>query len=328
MDFFRYRGAELYCEGLSVREIVAKYSTPLFIYSLKTLVRHFRVTSEAFGEIPHIICYAAKANPNLAILKLASLCGAGCDVVSGGELRAALRAGIRPEKIVFSGVGKAEEEIEESISSGILFICAESFSELETISAIGRRKKRVVPVAIRVNPNIDPGTHPYVATGLKKTKFGLDEKAARRAYDYCKNDKWLDPIGVSMHIGSQVESVKPYIASSQKIVAMYKYLRKQNMPIKYIDIGGGWAAHSRLNKHMPGPADYVSAVKDLFRNLPVTVIAEPGRQRRDFSYENAGNQENQCQQFLHSRCRNERFHQAGPVWGQPSYRACRQARRS
>ncbi len=277
MDFFKYHNGELYCEDIPVREIAGEYSTPLFIYSLKTLVRHFRVTSEAFGQIPHIICYAAKANPNLAILKVASLCGAGCDVVSGGELRAALCAGIRPEKIVFSGVGKTEEEIEKAIASNILFICAESQLELETISKIGKRMKTAVPVAIRVNPNIDPGTHPYVATGLKKTKFGLGERTAKRAYGFCKDDKWLDPVGVSMHIGSQVESVKPYIAASQKIVGMYKYLRKQNIPIKYIDIGGGWAAHLRINNNLPRPADYVSAVKDLFSNLPVTVLAEPGR---------------------------------------------------
>jgi diaminopimelate decarboxylase len=277
MDFFKYHNGELHCEEVPVREIAEEYSTPLFIYSLKTLVRHFRVTSEAFGQIRHIICYAAKANPNLAILKVASLCGAGCDVVSGGELRAALCAGIRPEKIVFSGVGKTEEEIEKAIASNILFICAESQSELETISKIGRRLKTAVPVAIRVNPNIDPGTHPYVATGLKKTKFGLDEKTAKRAYGFCRDDKWLDPVGVSMHIGSQVESVKPYVAASRKIVGMYKYLWKQSIPIKYIDIGGGWAAHLRTNNNLPKPADYVSAVKDLFSNLPVTVLAEPGR---------------------------------------------------
>ncbi|HBZ02138.1 MAG TPA: diaminopimelate decarboxylase, partial [candidate division Zixibacteria bacterium] len=277
MDYFTYRKGELCCEDIPIRKIAEKYSTPLFIYSLKTLVRHFRVTSEAFGEIPHIICYAAKANPNLAILKVASLCGAGCDVVSEGELCAALTAGIKPERIVFSGVGKTEREIEYAVSSKILFLCAESLAELEMIAAVGKRRKTKVPVAIRVNPDIDPGTHPYIATGLKKTKFGLDEKTARRAYRFCKEHKWLEPVGISMHIGSQVESVKPYITAAKKIVEVYKYLWKQSIHLRYIDIGGGWAAHLRINNRLPGPNDYVSAVKDLFSGLPVTVIAEPGR---------------------------------------------------
>jgi diaminopimelate decarboxylase len=277
MDYFRYHNGELFCEDVPIREIADKYSTPLFIYSLKTLVRHFRVTQEAFGEIPHIVCYAAKANPNLAILKVAALSGAGCDVVSEGELRAALIAGIDSQKIVFSGVGKSEHEIEYAISSKILFLCAESFSELETIAQIGRRKRIVVPIAIRVNPDIDPGTHPYIATGLKKTKFGLDEKTAKAAYKFAKAEKWLNPIGISMHIGSQVESVKPYIAAAKKIVNLYKYLWKQSILLRYIDIGGGWAAHLRVNNRLPNPGDYVSAVKDLFSGLPVTVIAEPGR---------------------------------------------------
>ncbi len=277
MDYFQYHNGELYCEDVSIREIADKYSTPLFIYSLKTLLRHFRVTQEAFGEIPHIICYAAKANPKLAILKVAAISGAGCDVVSQGELRAALMAGIEPQKIVFSGVGKSEQEIEYAISSKILFLCAESLAELETIAEIGRRKRIVVPIAIRVNPDIDPGTHPYIATGLKKTKFGLSEKTAKAAYKFAMKEKWLEPIGISMHIGSQVESVKPYIAAAGKVVNLYKYLWKQSIHLRYIDIGGGWAAHLRVNNRLPNPADYVSAVKDLFSGLPVTVIAEPGR---------------------------------------------------
>ncbi len=277
MDYFRYHHGELYCEDVPVREIARRYGTPLFIYSIRTLMRHFKVTMDAFGEIPHIVCYAAKANPNLAILKVASLCGAGCDVVSSGELRSALLAGVDPKKIVFSGVGKTEEEIREAARAKILFICAESLAELETISKIGQRMKRAIPVAVRVNPNIDPGTHPYVATGLKMTKFGLDEKTAKVAYEYCSVNNWLDPIGISMHIGSQVETVQPYRAASTKIVNMFRYLWKQNIRLKYIDIGGGWAAHLRTHKRLPSPVDYVSAVKDLFSGLPVTVIAEPGR---------------------------------------------------
>jgi diaminopimelate decarboxylase len=277
MDYFHYQNGELYCEDIRIIDIVKKYSTPLYIYSCKTLVRHFRVTSEAFGNISNIICYAAKANPNLAILKIAALSGAGCDVVSVGELNSALLAGIPHKKIVFSGVGKTEAEIDRAINSNILFICSESMPELKTIAALGRRIGKQVAVAIRVNPNIDPGTHPYIATGLKETKFGLDEQTARLAYEYCRNEKWLNPVGISMHIGSQIESVSPYVTATRKIVNLFKYLWKQNIHLSYIDIGGGWAAHLRSGKRLPYPADYVSAVKDLFRDLPITVIIEPGR---------------------------------------------------
>jgi diaminopimelate decarboxylase len=277
MDYFHYTNKELYCEDVPVRKIAEKHGTPLFLYSLKTLVRHFRVTSEAFGDLPHIVCYAAKANSNLAILKLAALCGAGCDVVSEGELRMALMAGVDCRKIVFSGVGKTDGEIAAALKARILFICAESFPELEAIANIAKKMGRVAPIAVRVNPNIDPGTHPYIATGLRDTKFGLDEKSAIRAFQYCRKQKWLEPIGISMHVGSQVESTWPYAEATAKLVDLFKFLWKQNLRMKYIDIGGGWAAHFRHKSGLPHPDNYVSAVKNLFEGLPVTVIAEPGR---------------------------------------------------
>ena len=277
MDHFHFQEGELYCEEIKVADMAAKYSTPLYIYSLKTLVRHLHVTSQAFGDIPHIICYAAKANPNLAILRVAGLCGAGCDVVSEGELMLALKAGIARERIVFSGVGKTEEEIERAVKAKILFISVESISELELASKIGRRYKIAVPISIRVNPAIDPGTHPYIATGLKETKFGMDENSAKEGYRICQHEKWLEPIGISMHIGSQVEAVRPYVDATRKMVNLYRYLWKQSIYLKYIDIGGGWAAHFRRVNRLPHPDDYVSAVKDLFSGLPVKVIAEPGR---------------------------------------------------
>jgi len=277
MDYFQYKRGHLYCEDVRVSDIVKKYSTPLYIYSLKTLVRHFKVTSQAFGNIPHIICYAAKANSNLAILRVAALCGAGADVVSGGELLLAGKAGIKSDRIVFSGVGKTDEEIDLAVRSKILFICAESFDEIETIAKIARRNRILAPVAVRVNPAIDPRTHPHIATGLRQTKFGLSENSAKKAYRICREDRWLNPVGISMHIGSQVETVKPYVDSTRKIVSLYKYLLKQNISLKYIDIGGGWAAQFERDSILPHPDDYVSAISDLFTNLPVTVVAEPGR---------------------------------------------------
>ena len=277
MDFFKYKNGRLYCEDVSVESLVKRYSTPLYIYSLRTFVRHIQGVSESFGDIPHIICYAAKANSNLAILKTAALCGTGADIVSGGELRLALKAGIKSGRIVFSGVGKTEEEIEQAIQTGILFICAESFNEIESIAKIARRLKIKAPVAVRVNPEIDPETHPYIATGLAESKFGMSEKEAKKAYEICVGEKWLDPVGISMHIGSQLESIKPYAASVHKIVELYKYLWKQNVKLKYIDIGGGWAAHFDPAVKLPYPRDYISAVSGFLKTIPATVVVEPGR---------------------------------------------------
>ena len=277
MDFFNYRNGRLYCEEISIASLAERFSTPLYVYSLRTFVRHLRGVSDALGDIPHIICYAAKANSNLAILKTAALCGAGADIVSGGELSLALRAGIKRERIVFSGVGKTEQEIEQAVRTGILFICAESFEEIESISRIARGLRIAAPMAVRVNPEIDPKTHPYIATGLVQSKFGISEKEAKKAYRYCAGQKWLNPVGISMHIGSQLESIKPYAASARKIIELYQYLWKQNIRLKYIDIGGGWAAHFDPARKLPYPGDYISAVSDFLRKIPAIVIVEPGR---------------------------------------------------
>lgn len=277
MDYFHYRKGRLWCEDVPVADIVKKYSTPLYIYSLKTLVRHLAVTSRAFGEIPHIVCYAAKANSRLAILRTVALCGSGADVVSGSELRLAMKAGIKPHRIVFSGVGKTEEEIEQAVRARILFICAESLDEIETIAKIAARIRIKTPVAVRVNPDIDPKTHPHIATGLRETKFGLNEPDSRKAFELCRARKWLNPVGISMHIGSQVETVGPYVDSVKKLVSLFKYLLNQNIKLKYIDVGGGWAAQFERDAALPHPDDYVSAVSGILRDIPATVVVEPGR---------------------------------------------------
>jgi diaminopimelate decarboxylase len=277
MDYFHYNKGRLWCEDIPVADIVREFSTPLYIYSLKTFVRHLNVTSRAFGSIPHLVCYAAKANSALAVLRTAALCGAGADVVSGSELSLAVKAGIKPNRIVFSGVGKTEEEIELAVKTGILFICAESMDEIETIAKVSARHRMETPVAIRVNPDIDPKTHPHIATGLKETKFGLNEADSKKAYEICRARKWLNPVGISMHIGSQVETVRPYIDSVRKLVALFKYLLNQNIKLQYIDIGGGWAAHFERDAVLPHPDDYVSAVFGILKGVPATVVVEPGR---------------------------------------------------
>lgn len=277
MDFFRYAKGQLYCEGIRVSRLADSFGTPLYVYSLKTFIRHFEIIRRSFGQTSHLICYAAKANPNLAILKLAGLLGGGVDVVSGGELLLALKAGVRPERIVFSGVGKSREEIELALRSRILFVAAESAAELETIEGIARRLRIIAPVAVRVNPDIDPRTHPHIATGLRNTKFGLSENDSKKAYGFIKNSSWLEAVGISMHIGSQVKFVEPYKAAARKLIKLYRYLEGKNIPLKYIDIGGGWAAYFRPEDHIPEPGDYVSALSGMFSNIDATIIAEPGR---------------------------------------------------
>jgi len=277
MDYFHYKEGRLFCEDVSVEDLVDKYSTPLYIYSLKTFVRHISNLQNAFEDLPHIVCYAAKANSNPAFLKIAAECGLGADIVSIGEYRLARSAGIRHGKIVFSGVGKTEEEIETALKGGLMFFCAESLEEIDSIAKIARKLKKIAPIAVRVNPAIDPKTHPYIATGLRKSKFGIDQRDAKAAYSLCYKDKWLDPVGISMHIGSQVETVKPYYDSVKKLVELYRYLWKQNGPLKYIDIGGGWAAQFDPAKEIPYPRDYISAVSGLLRKTPATIVVEPGR---------------------------------------------------
>lgn len=277
MDFFRYSKGELYCEDVKVSRLAKEFGTPLYVYSLKTFVRHFEVVKKAFGDNPYLICFAAKANSNLAILKMVKLLGGGADVVSGGELRLALKAGIPANKIVFSGVGKTDEEIGLALESGILFIAAESRTELESISRAGENHKIKAPVSVRVNPDIDPLTHPHIATGLKETKFGMSEKDTRKAYEFIAKSKWLSPVAISMHIGSQVRHVEPYIDSAKKLISLYKWLNLKGIELKYIDIGGGWAAPLQPGDHFPNPADYVLALSDLFSGIRATIIAEPGR---------------------------------------------------
>lgn len=202
MHFFEYKDHQLHCEGIPIREIAQKVGTPFYLYSYQTLVRHFTVFSNAFAGIPHLVCYSAKASSNLALLRLFVSLGGGVDVVSGGELYRALKGGADPRKIVFSGVGKREDEIEYGLKTGILMFNVESSQELQTINEVAGRIKKKAPIAIRVNPDIDPKTHPYITTGLKKNKFGIDILRAPMAYRLASQLPNLEVIGIDCHLGS------------------------------------------------------------------------------------------------------------------------------
>lgn len=276
MHYFEYKNHELYCEGLPVREIAEKVGTPFYLYSFHTLVRHFKVFDEAFKEIPHLICYSAKANSNLALLRLFVNLGGGIDVVSGGELFRALRSGADPQKIVFSGVGKKEEEIEYALKVGILLFNAESFQEIEKINEISGRMGKKAPISIRVNPDIDPKTHPYISTGLKQNKFGIDILQAKEAYRLAFHLPHLKVIGMDCHIGSQLVQVEPIVEALKKLKHLVENLRKEGMEIKYLDLGGGLGI-TYEDEEPPHPVEYAASILEEIKGFDCTLILEPGR---------------------------------------------------
>ncbi len=276
MHYFEYKNGELYCEGLPIREIAEKIGTPFYLYSYNTLVRHFRVFDEAFDGIPHLICYSAKANSNLALLRLFVNLGGGVDVVSGGELYRALKSGADPKKIVFSGVGKKEEEIESALQAGILLFNAESFQEIEKINEIAGRMGKKAPLSIRVNPDIDPKTHPYISTGLKQNKFGIDILQAPEAYRLAFRLPHLKVIGIDCHIGSQLVEVEPIVEALRKLKTLVERLREEGMEIQYLDLGGGLGI-TYEDEEPPHPVEYAANILDEIRGFDCTLILEPGR---------------------------------------------------
>jgi diaminopimelate decarboxylase len=211
MHFFKYRSGELFAEDIPVRKLAEKYGTPLYIYSYNTLIRHFKAYDDAFNGYQHIICFAVKSNSNTAILRLFAKNGGGADIVSGGELFISLQAGMPSKKIVYAGVGKTEDEIRFALRSKILMFNVESENELRQIDMVAGKMKTKAPIALRINPDIDPGTHPYITTGLKKYKFGIPIEDALEFYKLASKLKNIDVIGVHKHIGSQITKVAPFV---------------------------------------------------------------------------------------------------------------------
>jgi diaminopimelate decarboxylase len=276
MDYFEYRNGGLYCEDVPVADIARRFKTPLYVYSYKTLERHFRVFQKAFGGIRHIICYSCKANSNGAILRVFEQLGGGADIVSGGELFRALKAGIPAGKIVFSGVGKTEEEILFAVRSGIAMINVESSDELDMVIGVGRKTKQKVPVSIRVNPEIDAKTHPYITTGLKKNKFGILWEEARRLYGVIRENEYLEPVGISSHIGSQILELGPFVDAVRSLKGMIAQLRATGIGLRYLDIGGGLGITYK-SELPPAPHQYAEVILEELRGEDLTLVLEPGR---------------------------------------------------
>ena len=276
MSPFHYKKKSLYVEDISVESLVKKFKTPLYIYSHKALTSQFDAFQKAFTGIPHIICYAVKANSNLSIIKTFAKRGGGADIVSLGELLRARKAGVPANKIVYSGVGKTSEEIREAFKAGILMFNVESEQELEAINHMASKMKKKAPVSIRVNPDIDAKTHPYISTGMKKNKFGTNIDNCLKIYKKASNLKWLNVVGLSCHIGSQITQITPFIAAIQRLRLLIENLEKSGIFIQYLDLGGGLGIPYD-NEKPPHPSQYGAALKKALKGLSCTLILEPGR---------------------------------------------------
>ena len=276
MHHFAYRGGELFAENVSVAALAETYGTPLYLYCAATLRRHFEAFDSAFNGLPHLTCFSVKANSNLSVLRVLAEQGAGVDIVSGGELYRALAAGVDPAKIVYSGVGKRVDEIEQALAASILMFNVESLGELECLSATATRLGTTARMSFRINPDVDPKTHPYISTGMQKNKFGLDIDSALDAYARAKALPGVEPVGIDCHIGSQLTTIAPFLEALDKILAFREKLAAKGIETTYLDLGGGLGIQYD-EEEPPHPAAFGQALAAAIKDLPLTLILEPGR---------------------------------------------------
>src|SRR5215813_7669859 len=276
MHYFQYQAGELYCEEVPLARIAADVGTPVYVYSERTLERHVRVFDDAFRSVPHLICYAVKANSNINILQRFAEWGTGFDIVSGGELFRVLRAGGSAEKVIFAGVGKTADEIRYALDTNILFFNVESSAELELIHTIARDAGKKARVSIRANPDVDPRTHPYISTGMQKHKFGVSLSDARQLYRTARQLPNINVVGVQCHIGSQIIEIAPFQEALTSLREFILELQTEGFALKYLDFGGGLGI-SYTTEEPPSPAAYGAAVAAATRDLGLTVVLEPGR---------------------------------------------------
>ena len=281
MNHFEYRNGEMFAEGVPVKRIAKEVGTPAYVYSLATLKRHFQVFDRAFSAVPHIVCFSVKANSNIALLRVFAKEGGGFDIVSGGELFRALRAAADPKKIVFSGVGKKKDEIEYALKSGILMFNVESDDEMVTLNEIAGGIGKKAPISLRINPDVDPQTHPYISTGMKKAKFGVDIKRSLENYKRAVSMPNLEVVGVDCHIGSQLTSLSPFVDALARVReyldrVLVGSLKREGVQIRYLDLGGGLGI-SYKDEMPPHPEEYARAIIQGLEGLDVTLILEPGR---------------------------------------------------
>lgn len=276
MDHFLYRNGSLYAEEVSVSDIVREYGTPLYIYSRSTLERHWHAFDDALQDHEHLVCYAVKANSNLGVLNVLARLGSGFDIVSVGELERVVAAGGDPAKVVFSGVGKREDEIRRALELGIHCFNIESEPELHRINRIAGELGKIAPISVRVNPDVDANTHPYISTGLKENKFGITIEDAPRIYAMAAQLDHIEIKGVDCHIGSQLTELTPFVDALKRVLSLIDQLAEQDIELQHLDIGGGLGI--RYNDETPPePADYSAALAEVLAGRKIKLIVEPGR---------------------------------------------------
>ena len=276
MEPFTYRDGMLRCEGVSLAEIAEVYGTPTYVYSETSIRDRYQALDAAYASVEHLICYALKANDNLAIARVLGELGAGIDVVSGGELFRARKAGFPSEKILFAGVGKTRQEIAEAIDADILIFNVESPGELASIAALAEAKRRPARISVRVNPDVDPQTHPYISTGLKKNKFGVAAEEVLSLYRAARDHAYLEPVGIQMHIGSQLVHTQPIADAVARLAELVRQLNDEGIRLRYFDIGGGLGIRYR-DEEPEGPANLADQILPTIRELGLTFLCEPGR---------------------------------------------------
>ncbi len=261
---------------LNFKELSKQYGTPLYVYDFDKITKSYDELKGAFKTKKSMICYAVKANSNLSVIKHLSGLGAGCDCVSIGEVKRALYAGVAKYKIIFSGVGKRDDEIKEALLADILMLNLESEEEMARVEMIAKELGKIARISIRVNPNIDPKTHPYISTGLHENKFGVDIESAKRMYLYANKSEFLEPVGIHFHIGSQITEVKPFRDAALVIAELLRGLKAANIDIKFFDVGGGVGIKYKDETPI-SLEEYSKAITDSLKGLDVTVLCEPGR---------------------------------------------------
>ena len=275
-DRFTHKNDEMYCEDVPVRDIVDAVGTPVYVYSLARLRDAFRAFDDAFADTRRLVCFSVKANSNLAVLRSFVNEGSGFDIVSGGELFRVLEAGADPGKVVFSGVGKTREEMEYALRSGVLMFNVESEQEMEVLDRVAGGMGVAAPVSFRINPDVDPKTHPYIATGMKQSKFGIGVGPAAEAYRRAVSLPHVKVVGVDCHIGSQLTSTRPFSDAAARVRAFIDALPQGGADIRYVDLGGGLGIRYD-HEEPPEPGEYARALVDAVRGLDVTLVLEPGR---------------------------------------------------
>ncbi|KGQ43519.1 diaminopimelate decarboxylase [Gallibacterium anatis] len=277
MDYFNYKNDQLMAEEISVKQLAQQFGTPLYVYSRATLERHWHAFDSALQGHPHLICFAVKSNPNIALLNLLAKLGSGFDIVSQGELERVLAAGGDANKVVFSGVAKSHSEIERALEVGIRCFNVESEAELLRINQVAAKLDKKAPISLRVNPDVDAKTHPYISTGLKKNKFGVSVERAKEVYRLAKTLPHIQIVGMDCHIGSQLTELQPFLDSADRLLVLLEQLRQDGIELQHLDLGGGLGVRYS-DETPPHPTEYASALLAKFKQYPeLEIILEPGR---------------------------------------------------